>query len=421
MPVITSNGRARTITYDQLVIPGKCVVDFRELTVLRNGCTSPDNIHPRLAILLDIFYNHRNRFLTSDKIADIRYGYAEGTLSSIKNDVSKLRGLIGDKKKPPEVIVSKHGVGYKFVYNGESPTTCLSLEDIFRRLSITGEIEKICIVTAEENLVIETTLSASVNAVFDFFISDTILPNPLNMSEKEEFVRGKVCTSKRHLQSFYRQAVLAFDGMWEASRNNIRAHLVRSQKLKVFRALSSPLPTKLADFENLPMDADKMLDVILNQITLEIEKMMDEPIVRETFFSNSKATVTKANTIDGVVALLFISLFFLSNGQKLASDESLSRDADRYKSKLTEKIREIFSPEEETYTRDDVSALLQRIVDDIHRGIDSYSQDFDSTMTLKVLKIIDGTFNLSSYYRNSPTSGNDKSNTRENDSSVKAR
>lgn len=421
MPTITSNGSARTITYDQLVIPGKCVVDFRELTVLRNGCTSPDNIHPRLAILLDIFYNHCNRFLTCDKIADIRYGYADkGTPLTIKTDIEKLRGLIGDEK-PFAVIVNKRGVGYKFVYNEESPNTCLSLEDIFRRLSTTGKIEKICIVTAEENLVIETTLSPSVNAVLDFFISDTILPNPLNISEKEEFVRGKVCTSKRHLQSFYREAVLAFDGMWEASRENIRAHLVRSQKLKVFRALSSPLPTKLADFENLPMDADKMLDVILNQITLEIEKMMDEPIVRETFFSNSKATVTKANTIDGVVALLFISLFFLSNGQELASDESLSRDADRYKSKLTEKIREIFSPEEETYTRDDVSALLQSIVDDIHRGIDSYSQDFDSAMTLKVLKIIDGIFNLSSYYRNSPTSGNDKSNTRESDSSVKAR
>lgn len=421
MTTVTSNGRVRQIDCDKLVIPGKCIVDFQELTVRKVSSSSPENIDPRLAILLDIFYVHRDQFLTLEQLADLQYGYTEsGVTGSIKADIGKLRALIGDQK-PFSAIVHKSGKGYKFVCGDKSPVEHLTLETIFKRLSIAGEINAICVVSSDGTLIIETTAKPSANATFDFLMPDSIFALPLKSSEKEEFVCGKINSAMQQLQHFYRHSVILLDRIWDICRENVRDRLIRIQKLKGITAFSAPLPHRLEDLDAFPLDANKMLDLILNKLVLEIEKMVSEPTVIQSFFSNTKAVLSTANAIDGIVASSLIAMYFLSCGCGSKHDESFSQDADRYKNALQKKIRDVFFSETAPGASDldvfiTLCKLAKEAMSEVLSDLDDKRErmkDFDKVFVEKL--------NLSEILRNSGIRLSDASNTSENQSPIKSR
>ena len=421
MTTVTSNGRVRQIECDQLVIPGKCVVDFQELTVRKVSSSSPEDIDPRLAILLDIFYVHHDQFLTLEQLADLQYGYTEsGVTGSIKADIGKLRALIGDQK-PFSAIVHKSGKGYKFVCDKTSPAKHLTLETIFKRLSIAGEINVICVVSSDGTLIIETTAKPSANVICDFLMPDSVFNLPLRNSDKEEFVCGKINSAKQQLQNFYWHSTMLLDKIWDICHENVRERLIRIQKLKGITAFSAPLPHRLEDLDAFPLDANKMLDLILDKLVSEIEKMISEPTVMQSFFSNTKAVLSTANAIDGIVASSLIAMYFLSCEYDSKHNESFLRDADRYRSALQKKIREVFFSETSPDASDlDVFIALCKLakeaMSEVLSDLDDKRErmkDFDKVFVEKL--------NLSEILRNSGIRLSDTSNTSENQSPIKSR
>ncbi len=421
MTVVTSNGRIRQIEYDQLVIPGKCVVDFQELTVLKGSSSSPDDIAPRLAILLDIFYIHRNQFLSLEQIADLQYGYSEsGSTGALKADIGKLRALIGDQK-PFTVIVQKNGKGYKFVCEETPPVSYLTLETIFKRLVTAGEIKTICVVTSDGNLIIETTSKPSANATCDFLIPDSAFSTPPSTLDKEEFVCGSIHTSKQQLQNFYRQTTILFDRIWSICRDCVRERLIRIQKLKGITAFSAPMPKKVEELDAFPIDANKMLDLLLNKLVLEVEKMMSEPTIAQSFFSNTKAILATENALDGVVAISLIAMYFLSCNYDSQHDEGFLQDADRYRAALQKKITDVFFSETSPPASDlDVFISLCKAAKEAMSAVLSDLDDRKERME-EFDKFFVEQLNLSEILRNSGIRLNGHSNSSENDSPIKAR
>lgn len=421
MTVITSNGRIRQMERERLVIPGKCVVDFQQLTVLKDSSSSPDDIDPRLAILLDIFYLHRNNFLSLEQIANLQYGYSEsGSTGAVKADIGKLRALIGDKK-PFTVIVQKSGLGYKFVFEETTSVEHLTLESAFKRLCEAGEIRTVCVATSDGSLVFETTSSPSANAVCDFFVPDAVFSSPLNNSDKEEVVCGRIHTSEHQLQSFYRQTSMLIDRVWVVCRENVRDRLIRVQKLKGITAFSAPLPQKLEELDAFPVDANKMLDLILNKLVLEIEKMMAESVAMHSFMSNARATLTTATALDGVVAVSLMAMYFLSCGYNAQNNEVFLQDADRYKTALQKKIREVFFTETSPQASDlDVFISICKAAKEAMNAVLSDLDDRRERME-DFDKVFVEQLNLSEILRNSGIRLSGVANSNENESPIKVR
>lgn len=420
MAVITSNGRIRQTELDCLVIPEKCVIDFQQLTVLNDSSSSPKDVDPRLAILLDIFYIHRNNFLSLDQITNLLYGYSEsGSTGSVKADIGKLRALIGDKR-PFTIIKHKTGLGYKFVFEESSSVEHLTLESVFKRLCKAGEIRNVCVATSDGSLVIETTSSPSANAICDFFMPDAVFSSPLNNLAKDEFVCGRIHTSEQQLQIFYRQTTMLIDRVWDVCRENVRDRLIRNQKLKGITAFSAPLPQKLKELDAFPVDANKMLDLILNKLIFEIENMMAEFVTIQSFL-NTRATLTTVTALDGVVAISLMAMYFLSCDYNAQNNEGFLQDADHYRAVLQKKIREVFLAETSPQASDlDVfisicqaaKEAMSVVLSDLNDRRERM-EDFD--------KVFVEQLNLSEILRNSGIRLSGTSNSNENESPIKIR
>jgi len=403
---------------DHLVITGKCVVDFLELTVLKDPNCEPEDMDPRLAILLDILYKNRNHFLSLEKITDLRDSMSE---KSTKADIGKLRKLIGDTF-PFTVIMNKAGLGYKFVSDEKPPVQYPTLSSIFGRLATAGEICWVCVVNRDGTLIIEATSKPSTNAICDFLLPDSIFYSPLTSQEKEAYANGNVHEAKEHLQGFYRQASLVIDKspmidkIWSVCVERIRGSLIRALKLKGIIAYSDPLPQKLKDLDGFIMDENKRLDLILNKLAGELDQMLAEDVVMKLFLSGRKAALTAANALDGIVAISLVAMYFLSCQNNEPWDESFLQDAEQYRKALQKKIEEVFFPE----TRVDgdrvdikeVRAILGVVLADLDNWQERVAL-FD--------KLVIDLKNLDAVHRNSGIRVSEATNSSENDSPIKSR
>lgn len=83
------------------------------------SCCLNDTTHPlsaRELKLLDIFYAHPNEVLSRDELLNAAWGIDYyGTTRTLDQHIAQLRKKVEPEIKKPSVIVTVHGVGYKYL------------------------------------------------------------------------------------------------------------------------------------------------------------------------------------------------------------------------------------------------------------------------------------------------------------------
>lgn len=93
---------------------GDVRVDFRSATVLRNG--QPVDLSSLEFKLLRYFVERRGALLTRDELLEKVWGYdAMPVTRTVDVHVASLRQKLEKNPSRPEIIVTVHGLGYKFV------------------------------------------------------------------------------------------------------------------------------------------------------------------------------------------------------------------------------------------------------------------------------------------------------------------
>lgn len=93
---------------------GDVRVDFRRAEVTRGG--EPVELTPLETRLLRYFVEHRNEVLTRDRLLDEVWGYnAAVATRTVDQHVASLRQKLERDPAQPEHILTRYGVGYKFV------------------------------------------------------------------------------------------------------------------------------------------------------------------------------------------------------------------------------------------------------------------------------------------------------------------
>ena len=106
-------GRAVTTSLDTHVF-GKVRVDFRSAEVVRDG--ERVDLSSLELRLLRYFIEHRGALLTRNELLDKVWGYdATPTTRTVDVHVASLRQKIEANPSQPELIVTVHGMGYKFL------------------------------------------------------------------------------------------------------------------------------------------------------------------------------------------------------------------------------------------------------------------------------------------------------------------
>ena len=89
-------------------------VDFKRLRATRGG--APLDLSPREFAILACLIAHRGEVVTREQLLHEVWGYDEPPLTrTVDMHVAKLRRKIEPSAATPELIVTIHGVGYKFV------------------------------------------------------------------------------------------------------------------------------------------------------------------------------------------------------------------------------------------------------------------------------------------------------------------
>ncbi len=93
---------------------GDVEVDFNGLRASKAG--RPVDLTPREFKLLRQFISNRGRVLTRDKLLGAVWGYSVVPVTrTVDMHIAKLRKKIEDDPEEPTLIVTVHGVGYKFL------------------------------------------------------------------------------------------------------------------------------------------------------------------------------------------------------------------------------------------------------------------------------------------------------------------
>jgi two-component system alkaline phosphatase synthesis response regulator PhoP len=111
--VLLRRGRAVASNTDTYVF-GSVRVDFRSAEVIRDGkAVEISGLEFRL---LRYFIEHRGALLTRNELLDKVWGYdATPTTRTVDVHVASLRQKIEANPSQPELIVTVHGMGYKFL------------------------------------------------------------------------------------------------------------------------------------------------------------------------------------------------------------------------------------------------------------------------------------------------------------------
>ena len=95
-----------------------CAVDFRRAEVARDG--QPVELSAKEFQLLRYFVEHRGATLSRDELLDEVWGYdAMPTTRTVDVHVAWLRRKLEPNPKHPQFILTLHGLGYKFVGEGD--------------------------------------------------------------------------------------------------------------------------------------------------------------------------------------------------------------------------------------------------------------------------------------------------------------
>ena len=423
MPVIRSNGRERYTELTQLVIPHKCVIDFCNGTVLREGCSTPENIDSALLLLLDIFYSNPNQYLSQDVLLQHLYGtdYENiGSNGNVKSDVSRLRKVIGDTSG--EIITTKRNFGYRFVWKEEGVHPAITLEVLFRHITAAGKLPEICVSVKGEELKIEKSAMASARSIAEFFFPPDLFLTGADAVTVENMVHGHSVTKKEVLQEFYHSAAATFDEVWKCSCEAVTRHLLVAQELKMYYALNSVRPGRTSDLDSIGIDKNNMLDALRKQLSAEIERLLDAPQIKRDFFMNTRVVVAEENVIDGIAALALTSMCYITDTRRYSRDERQTRYLMQYKELLVKKIREIFFSFSGSGSElEDEALVIERLRFEFNWIMDKATAVQNNSLMDEILKIFTDRPELSVVLKNRGITAADESNSREPTSPTKQR
>jgi two-component system alkaline phosphatase synthesis response regulator PhoP len=103
---------ATTITSDSYKF-GDVAIDFRRAEVTKNG--APVELSAREFKLLRYFIEHRGAALSRDELLNEVWGYnAMPSTRTVDVHIAWLRQKIEDNPRHPQLILTVHGLGYKF-------------------------------------------------------------------------------------------------------------------------------------------------------------------------------------------------------------------------------------------------------------------------------------------------------------------
>jgi two-component system alkaline phosphatase synthesis response regulator PhoP len=93
---------------------GNLVVDLDHHVALKNGAEI--SLTPREFRLLDYFIEHRGQVVTREQLLDSVWGYDTIPFTrTVDTHIAKLRKKIEDHPSDPQLIVTVHRLGYKFL------------------------------------------------------------------------------------------------------------------------------------------------------------------------------------------------------------------------------------------------------------------------------------------------------------------
>jgi two-component system alkaline phosphatase synthesis response regulator PhoP len=93
---------------------GDLTVDLDHHVAHKEGCEI--NLTPREFRLLDYFIEHRGQVVTREQLLDSVWGYDTIPFTrTVDTHIAKLRKKIEDQPSDPQLIVTVHRLGYKFV------------------------------------------------------------------------------------------------------------------------------------------------------------------------------------------------------------------------------------------------------------------------------------------------------------------
>ena len=100
-------------TLDRFTL-GECVIHVRAYTLEKNGAHIP--ISDRELKLLSLFHSHPNEVLSRDRLLNDIWGVDYyGTTRTLDQHIAQLRKKIEADPARPQLILTVHGVGYKYI------------------------------------------------------------------------------------------------------------------------------------------------------------------------------------------------------------------------------------------------------------------------------------------------------------------
>ena len=100
---------------DTTVQIGKLEVNFDNYTAISEG--KPVKLTAKEFEILRYLLDHKNSTISRDSILDSIWGYDyQPTARTVDNFILKLRQKIETDPNHPEILITVHGIGYRFVY-----------------------------------------------------------------------------------------------------------------------------------------------------------------------------------------------------------------------------------------------------------------------------------------------------------------
>ncbi|MBS2099229.1 response regulator transcription factor [Carboxylicivirga linearis] len=113
--VLRRTGNSNQPEVETLVTIGKLEVNFDNYLAVSDG--QPVKLTAKEFEILRYLLDHKNSTISRDSILDSIWGYDyQPTARTVDNFILKLRQKIETDPNHPEILITVHGIGYRFVY-----------------------------------------------------------------------------------------------------------------------------------------------------------------------------------------------------------------------------------------------------------------------------------------------------------------
>lgn len=274
-----------------------------------------------------------------------------------------------------------------------------------------GKIEKIAYLTQNGSVKVYDTPNVTVGAICNFFFPSAITWfENCSISNIENFDKTLLV---RYVNSVYN----ASDMEWSASIQHVREQMGLAVKLRLYPMInpSNPIPQNSDDLSRVTIQIDNFVDGIFDQVLNWVSSLVNDDVyINANFFMGKPVCLTKANLLDAIVALSWISLY----QELVCGFPLLSAEWEKYRKALSKNIKRIFFPPSSAELEE-----LMTVCDAAREAFDKAVRELDNRRELKedFDKFFVELLNLNEILKNPGIRLSEATNSNENEPPIKVR